>query len=139
MDEGGDEEAEARLYRSAHKLWLIVISHLYVGLRRVIVGGRRVIVALRFLSGSLCFILLSLECYSAVDLRFAIELQEGEGKQARNDANEHPADEKRTLIRYGIEVHAFNQRTIPEILDMIRMLGALVGATDRADHLVDQI
>jgi hypothetical protein len=54
-----------------------------------------VIVALRFLSGGLCFILLSLECYSAVDLRFAIDLQEGEGKQARNDANEHPADEKR--------------------------------------------
>ena len=53
------------------------------------------IVALRFLSGGLCFILLSLECYSAVDLRFAIGLQEGEGKQARNDANEHPTDEKR--------------------------------------------
>ena len=72
-----------------------MISHVRVSLRRVIVGGRRVIVALRFLSGGLCFILPSFECYSAVDLRFAIDLQEGEGKQARNDANEHPADEKR--------------------------------------------
>ena len=45
------------------------------------------------------------------------------------------ADIAATLIRYGIEVHAFNQRTIPEILDMIRMLGAMVGATDRANHL----
>jgi iron complex transport system substrate-binding protein len=32
------------------------------------------------------------------------------------------------LIRQGVAVHAFNQRTIAEILDMIRMLGALVGA-----------
>jgi iron complex transport system substrate-binding protein len=49
------------------------------------------------------------------------------------------ADIVATLIRYGIEVHAFNQRTIPEILDMIRMLGALVGATDRADHLAEDL
>jgi iron complex transport system substrate-binding protein len=49
------------------------------------------------------------------------------------------ADIAATLIRYGIEVHAFNQRTIPEILDMIRMLGALVGATDRADHLAEDL
>jgi len=32
-------------------------------------------------------------------------------------------------------VHAFNQRTIAQILDMIRTLGALVGAADRADRL----
>jgi iron complex transport system substrate-binding protein len=49
------------------------------------------------------------------------------------------ADIAATLIRYGIEVHAFNQRTIPEILDMIKMLGALVGATDRADHLAEDL
>ena len=49
------------------------------------------------------------------------------------------ADIVATLIRYGIEVHAFNQRTIMEILDMIRMLGALVGATDRADHLAEDL
>jgi iron complex transport system substrate-binding protein len=37
------------------------------------------------------------------------------------------------LIRAGICVHAFNQRTLTGILDMIRTLGALVGATHRAD------
>jgi hypothetical protein len=65
---------------SAHKLWLIVIGHVRVGLGSVIMRGRRVIVAPRFLSRSLCFILLSLECYSAVDLRFAVDFQEGKGK-----------------------------------------------------------
>ena len=32
------------------------------------------------------------------------------------------------LIRRGIDVHAFNQRSVAEILGMIRTLGALVGA-----------
>ena len=86
IDEDGDEEAEARLHRSAHKLWLIVISHVRVSLRRVIMGGRRVIVALRFLSGGLCFILLSLECYSTVDLWFAVDLQKGGTDLERVDA-----------------------------------------------------
>lgn len=36
------------------------------------------------------------------------------------------------LIREGIAVHAFNQRDVAGILDMIRALGALTGATDRA-------
>jgi len=45
------------------------------------------------------------------------------------------ADIAATLIRAGVEVHAFNQRTIAEILDMIRALGALVGAADRAARL----
>ena len=39
------------------------------------------------------------------------------------------------LIRHGIQVHAFNHRTIAGILDMIRMVGAMVGAADRADAL----
>jgi iron complex transport system substrate-binding protein len=34
------------------------------------------------------------------------------------------------LIRRGIEVHAFNQRTVAGILDMIRMIGAIVGARE---------
>src|ERR1700674_4931811 len=38
------------------------------------------------------------------------------------------ADIVATLIRHGVAVHAFNQRTIAGIVDMIRMLGALVGA-----------
>src|SRR5579864_4380200 len=44
------------------------------------------------------------------------------------------ADIAATLIRHGVDVHAFNQRTIAQILDMIRMLGALVGVADRADR-----
>ena len=46
------------------------------------------------------------------------------------------ADIVAALIRQGVSVHAFNQRTIAQIFDMIRMLGALVGASDRADRLV---
>jgi len=45
------------------------------------------------------------------------------------------ADIAATLIRAGIDVHAFNQRSIAEILDMIRTLGALVGAAERAGRL----
>src|SRR5260370_36280183 len=40
------------------------------------------------------------------------------------------------LIRRGLDLHAFNQRTVAGILDMIRMLGAMVDAGDRADQLV---
>ena len=45
------------------------------------------------------------------------------------------ADIVAALIRESIPVHAFNQRTVPEILDMIRTLGALVGAGERAAAL----
>src|SRR6266513_359758 len=48
------------------------------------------------------------------------------------------ADIVAALIRQGVSVHAFNQRTIAEIFDMIRMLGALVGAADRADGLAGE-
>jgi iron complex transport system substrate-binding protein len=44
-----------------------------------------------------------------------------------------------TFIRAGVSVHAFNQRTIAEILDMIRLLGAMVGAADRADRLASEL
>src|SRR5215468_1296193 len=40
-----------------------------------------------------------------------------------------------TLIRHGVAVHAFNQRDVAGILAMIRTLGALVGAHDKADTL----
>jgi iron complex transport system substrate-binding protein len=43
------------------------------------------------------------------------------------------------LIRAGIAVHAFNQRTVAGILDMIRTLGALVGVEQRADALAEQL
>ena len=49
------------------------------------------------------------------------------------------ADIVAALIREGIAVHAFNQRSIAEILDMIRMLGALVGAADRAGGLAAEL
>ncbi len=49
------------------------------------------------------------------------------------------ADIVAALIREGIAVHAFNQRTIAEILGMIRLLGALVGAGDRAERLVEDL
>ena len=40
------------------------------------------------------------------------------------------------LIREGIEVHAFNQRSIEGILDMIYTLGAIIGVQDKAEKLV---
>jgi iron complex transport system substrate-binding protein len=40
------------------------------------------------------------------------------------------------LIRRGLDVHAFNQRSIAGIFDMIRMLGAMVDASERARQLV---
>ncbi len=43
------------------------------------------------------------------------------------------------LIRAGVTVHAFNHRTIAEILDMIRMLGAMVGAGPRAEALAAEL
>jgi iron complex transport system substrate-binding protein len=49
------------------------------------------------------------------------------------------ADIAAALIRAHVDVHAFNQRTVAQILDMIRTLGALVGATDRADRLADEL
>ncbi len=49
------------------------------------------------------------------------------------------ADIVAALIRAGVTVHAFNQRTIAEILDMVRTLGALVGAGGRADALADRL
>lgn len=49
------------------------------------------------------------------------------------------ADLVASLVRAGISVHAFNQRTVAEILDMIRTLGALVGTRDRAMALADEL
>jgi len=46
------------------------------------------------------------------------------------------ADIAAELIRAGIEVHVFNQRSVEEILGFIRLLGAMVGAQSRAEALV---
>jgi iron complex transport system substrate-binding protein len=43
------------------------------------------------------------------------------------------------LIRNGVAVHAFNQRRVAGILDMIRTVGALVGAGDRAERLAEAL
>lgn len=45
------------------------------------------------------------------------------------------ADIVAELIRAGVAIHAFNQRDIAGILAMIRTLGALVGAAERAEQL----
>jgi iron complex transport system substrate-binding protein len=47
------------------------------------------------------------------------------------------ADIVTDLIRRGLDVHAFNQRSVAGILDMIRMLGAMVDASKRARQLVE--
>jgi iron complex transport system substrate-binding protein len=46
------------------------------------------------------------------------------------------ADIAADLIRRGLDVHAFNQQSIAGILDMIRTVGAMVDASDRAEQLV---
>jgi iron complex transport system substrate-binding protein len=45
------------------------------------------------------------------------------------------ADIVADLVRHNVAVHAFNQRDIAGILDMIRTLGALVGAAGKSDIL----
>ncbi len=39
------------------------------------------------------------------------------------------------LVRAGVAIHVFNQRDVAAILAMIRTVGALVGAAERADRL----
>jgi iron complex transport system substrate-binding protein len=46
------------------------------------------------------------------------------------------ADIAAALIRHGIEVHVYNQRSVAGILEMIRSLGALVGADARTTELL---
>jgi iron complex transport system substrate-binding protein len=43
------------------------------------------------------------------------------------------------LVKRGYPVVAFNQRSVSEILQMIRMVGALVGCADRAQALVSSL
>jgi iron complex transport system substrate-binding protein len=49
------------------------------------------------------------------------------------------ADIAATLIKAGVDVHAFNQRSVAQIIGMIRTLGALVGAGERAQKLADDL
>lgn len=49
------------------------------------------------------------------------------------------ADIAAALIKAGIEVHAFNQRSISGIFNMIATLGALTGASAEAEQLISQL
>ena len=49
------------------------------------------------------------------------------------------ADIVRDLVKAGVAVHAFNQRDVAGILAMVRMLGAIVGASDKAEALVAEL
>src|SRR5262252_6980016 len=49
------------------------------------------------------------------------------------------ADLAAELVRRGIAVVTFNQRTVAEILQMIRMLGGLVGCQSEAEMLADRL
>lgn len=49
------------------------------------------------------------------------------------------ADIARDLIKAGIPVYAFNQRSVDDILGMIETVGRLVGAEAKAAALVDEL
>lgn len=49
------------------------------------------------------------------------------------------ADIAAELIRHGINVHVFNQRSVAEILQMIRVLGGMIGCEVKAAELVDTL
>ncbi len=49
------------------------------------------------------------------------------------------ADIAAELVRAGLEVHVFNQRSVEEILRTIAVLGGMVGCESRAQALVDQL
>ena len=49
------------------------------------------------------------------------------------------ADIARELIRRGYPVYTFNQRSVGEILQMVRIVGALVGRADAGDALASRL
>src|SRR5579862_676242 len=49
------------------------------------------------------------------------------------------ADIAAELVRAGIEVHVFNQRSVADILRMIRMLGGMIGCESRAIALAESL
>lgn len=49
------------------------------------------------------------------------------------------ADIAAQLIRAGVQVHVFNQRSVRGILEMIHMVGAMVGAAVQAQQLIDEL
>ncbi len=49
------------------------------------------------------------------------------------------ADIAAALVRANVPVHVFNQRDVGGILDMVRMVGALTGATEKANLLAAKL
>src|SRR5690242_10366291 len=49
------------------------------------------------------------------------------------------ADIAAALVRTGIEVHLFNQRSVAEILRMIRTLGGMIGCEAKTQLLVERL
>jgi len=49
------------------------------------------------------------------------------------------ADIAAALVRRGLHVHALNHRTVAGVLEMIRMVGAIVGADEKAARLIDEM
>lgn len=49
------------------------------------------------------------------------------------------ADIAAQLIRAGVAVHVFNHRRLPEIFEMIRTVGALVGCGHKTEALIDEL
>ncbi|HZF16568.1 MAG TPA: cobalamin-binding protein [Steroidobacteraceae bacterium] len=49
------------------------------------------------------------------------------------------ADIAAELVRKGVEVHVFNQRTVAEILRMVRTLGGMIGCGERSAALADRL
>ena len=49
------------------------------------------------------------------------------------------ADIASALVRHGIEVHVFNQRSVAEILRVIRMLGGMIGCEAKATALANEL
>ncbi|MCF8721655.1 cobalamin-binding protein [Nitrospina gracilis] len=49
------------------------------------------------------------------------------------------ADIVTQLVRAGIPVHVFNQRTVAGIFDMVRMLGAMIGEAAKAETLMVEL
>jgi iron complex transport system substrate-binding protein len=49
------------------------------------------------------------------------------------------ADIAASLIRAGLEVHIFNQRSIAQTLNMIATVGSLVDASDKAEQLISEL
>ncbi len=49
------------------------------------------------------------------------------------------ADIAAELVRRGIEVHVFNQRSVADILRMLRTLGGMIGCEQKTAVLVEQL